>query len=304
MQKNYKKRLKPLIKQDFYATLLNNLDEAINIIDLDFKILYWNPASEQITGFSASEMIGKSCSKNILVDTDDQKLTLCGKACPVKLSLKDGKIRKVEAYARHKEGFRYPINLKIIPIPDKKGKILAAVESYIVTSPKASLAQNKIELEKMGVLDRLTAQGNRKYLKMQLHNRLEDLKRHNLSFGVLYVCVNNIGSIFEDYGSITGHKVLMMISKTLSKNIRFFEIAGRWEDEEFLIILLNMNKVKIELVANKLRLLVAQASIKGNGKPIKTSISVGGILAHSTDSIDSLVNRAKEMARINNSRAD
>jgi PAS domain S-box-containing protein len=48
----------------FYDRLLNNLQEAVNILDTDLNIIFWNASSEKLTGYSSDEVLGKSCLKN------------------------------------------------------------------------------------------------------------------------------------------------------------------------------------------------------------------------------------------------
>ena len=86
-----------------------------------------------------------------------------------------------------------------------------------------------------------------------------------------------------------------MISQTLGNNIRFFEMVGRWSSNELVIILFNVNTTKLDLVANKLRLLVEQSNIRHYDKLLKTTISIGATLAHSIDSTETIINRIKKL---------
>jgi len=93
-------------------------------------------------------------------------------------------------------------------------------------------------------------------------------------------------------------KVIKMIGKTISNNIRFFEFTGRWEEDSFLVILSNVDSHKLDLIANKLRLLAEQSSILVDGTLIRTTISIGGVLAESSSTKDSLIKKAENFAHI------
>jgi PAS domain S-box-containing protein len=53
------------------ALLLDSLYDAVYIVDRERVILYWNHAAEQITGFSAAEVLGHSCKDGILNHIDE-----------------------------------------------------------------------------------------------------------------------------------------------------------------------------------------------------------------------------------------
>ena len=288
--------LKENSSKDFYDMLLNDLQEAVIIFDPSLRVIFWNTSSEQITGYAREEVLGKPCLKNVLLDHANSVISPCKKDCPALQTLKDGQIRSMEAFLQHKQGYRFPVHIRVIPIKNQEGKVIAALETFQELSPKVSVPQKKTDLQRMGLLDPLTELGNRRYLEMHLNSRLEEMKRYGLSFGILLIDVDDMDKIHEVYGTVTGDKVIKMISRTLASNIRFFEVTGRWNGEQFLVVLLNLNEKKLDLVANKLRLLVAQSYLKDREATIKTTVSIGATLAQFNDSAAGLIARAEKLA--------
>jgi diguanylate cyclase (GGDEF)-like protein/PAS domain S-box-containing protein len=289
----------PLAKEQFngvYSVFLENLQEAVNILDEDLRIIFWNAAAEQITGYSSEEVLGKPCLKNVLLDMRDEGIRPCHTQCPVKRVFEEGGIYSNESYLQHKEGYRFPVEMRIIPIKNQDGKIIAALETFREFSPKVTIPQKKTDLERMGLLDPLTEQGNRRYVEMHLNSRLEEMKRYGLAFGVLFVYVDDMQHINDKHGSVVGDKVLKMIGQTLANNTRFFEVAGRWNGEQFVVVLLNIDSEKLDLVANKLRLLVEQSHLRDSDAFVKTTVSIGATLAQFTDTTASLTERARKLA--------
>jgi len=280
----------------FYDRLLNNLQEAVNILDPDLNVIFWNTSSEQMTGHSSAEVLGKACLKNVLIDQGGADILPCSISCPVAQVLENGGVRSFDAYLQHKEGHRFPVHMRIIPIKSQDGEIIAAVETFRELSPKVTLPQSKEGLQRMGLLDPLTSMGNRRYLELHLNSRLEEMKQLGFSFGVLFIDVDGMEDINEAYGSVVGDKVLKMISQTLSSSTRFFEVVGRWDREQFLVVLLNIDLEKLDLVANKLRLLAEQSNLREADLFIKTTVSIGATLAKSRDTAASLVERAEKLA--------
>jgi diguanylate cyclase (GGDEF)-like protein/PAS domain S-box-containing protein len=292
---NFLPPLKKSSNIDFYDMLLNDLQEAVIIFDPSLRVIFWNTSSEQITGYNRDEVLGKPCLKNVLLDQKASGIFPCKTDCPALQTLQDGQIRSLEAFLQHKQGYRFPVHIRIIPIKNQDGKIIAALETFRELSPKVSVPQKKSELQRMGLLDPLTELGNRRYLEMHLNSRLEEMKRYGLPFGILILDVDDMENINEAYGTVTGNKVLKMISQTLASNIRFFEVTGRWNGEQFLVVLLNLDEKKLDLVANKLRLLVEQSYLKEIEASIKTTVSIGATLAQFNDSAAGLIARAEKL---------
>jgi len=73
-------------------TYLERLDVGAYIVDVDRNILFWNSRATQITGYTASEVVGKSCRENILQHTDQFGVPLCStKLCPLYQSIQQEK---------------------------------------------------------------------------------------------------------------------------------------------------------------------------------------------------------------------
>ena len=70
---------------------------------------------------------------------------------------------------------------------------------------------------------------------------------------------------------------------------------GRWESDEFLVILLNVDENNLDLVANKLCLLMEQSHIMIDANFIRGTISIGATLAKRVDEIEILVKRAQTL---------
>ncbi len=276
------------------VSLLNNINDGACILNEEQKILFWSRGAELITGFKREEVIGKNCSDNILAPVTAVGTKLCPEICPAKKTLSDGKIRSCDSYIHHQEGFRLPVCLRFIPISISK-KTNGVFIVIIDTSPKVLLPQRTIELEHLSLLDQLTGTGNRRYLEINILSRLDELRRYRLPFGLLYIDVDNLADVNQAYGFKTGNNILRTIAQTLLNNSRFFDAVGRWEEDEFIVTILNISQSKLDMVANKLRLLVSQSSVFFEEKVIFATSSLGATLAKPNDNIDSLIERGKAL---------
>jgi len=283
---------------DFFENLIEHLHDGIVFLDTEKRIILWNDGAEEISGYLKKDIIGNHCSENILILTDGGGMQICKDACPVKETLKDGQVRSFEAYLQHKEGFRLPVNMRVLPIFDREKRIIGAVETFNDTSPKVLMPQKTEELQKMSMLDSLTELGNKKYLELHLKLRLEEMQKHKLPLGILLIDIDRFKKINESHGPIVGDKILRMTARTLSNNIRFFDVVGRWDGEQFLVIIFNIDEHKLDLVANKLRLLVSQSNTQVEEKLLAVTVSIGGTVARLRDNADTLLQKATRFLQI------
>ncbi len=92
-----------------------------------------------------------------------------------------------------------------------------------------------------------------------------------------------------------GDEVLKKVAQTLSKTMRPFDIAGRWGGEEFVIIVVNIDRAVLDKVAERCRIQIQRLSTKTEGGSIGVTVSIGAALARQDDTVKTLVNRADQL---------
>ena len=215
--------------------------------------------------------------------------------CPAVQALNDGQSHEVKAYLRHKEGYRIPVSMRVLPLKNSKMQIIGTVEIFKDDTPKLSMPHRILELERMALLDSLTQVGNRRYIEIHLKSRLDEMHKYQLSFGALYIDIDQLHKINEVYGVDVGDKVLKMVAQTISNNIRFFDFVGRWDEDKFLVIVANVDEARLDLITNKLRLLVGASNISVGHDLVNVTISIGASIARLSDSAESLVKRIHQL---------
>lgn len=280
------------LENDSYEKIIENLHDGLYLVDQDRVITYWNKGAEKISGFAASEVIGKSCSDNILTHADSEFNNLCIQGCPLAASMVDGKLRDAEVYMHHRNGHRIPVSVRVSTLTDKDGNIIGGIELFTDISNHETNKSRVKELEKLALLDNLTQLANRRYIESEINNRLEEKRRLNLSFGILFIDIDHFKQFNDTYGHDVGDKVLKFIANTFTSNSRSFDLYGRWGGEEFIGIIRNINEHDLITVANKVRNLVEKSYINHDGKILQVTISVGATLAIEGDNIESLIKRA------------
>jgi diguanylate cyclase (GGDEF)-like protein/PAS domain S-box-containing protein len=279
----------------FINILLNQVQDGIYCLDRDRKVVFWGQGAEQTTGFVRAEVLGKQCPEGLILLVDHEDVPIAAEKCPIIATLKDGTIRSAELFVRHKEGYRLPISIRVIPIFREDGEIIGVAAVFTDTSPKVTIPMSVADLESRGLVDTETGIPGRKFLDMHLATRLDEYQRYGLSFGLVYADVDNYGKLLERYGRFNAAKVLRMIARTFHKNVRYFDVVGRWDVEEFLILFLNIDEGRLDIVANKLRLLTAESYISIETGVLSATVSMGACLVQRYDSVEGLVKRAEQL---------
>ncbi|MHB8056090.1 MAG: PAS domain-containing protein, partial [Candidatus Aminicenantales bacterium] len=172
---------------DSYNRIVDNLHDGLYIVNRDRIVQYWNKAAEHISGFTAAEVVGKSCSHNILTHVDGAGHNLCLGLCPLAATMADGEGREAEMFLHHKNGHRVPVAVRLRTLPDASGAVTGGVEIFSDLTDIKSIELRVKELEDMAFLDALTRLANRRYMERELRIRLEEYRRFRVPFGILFM---------------------------------------------------------------------------------------------------------------------
>ncbi len=278
-----------------YQKALDILYEGVYVVDRQRKVLYWNKAAEELTGFAAGDVVGKVCAGSALEHVDEAGRSLCGESCPLRTVMSDRQEREGRLYLHHRDGHRVPVLARATPVKDAAGNVRGAIEVFSAVSG-GSLALDRLhELREMALLDPLTGLGNRRYTEQKLGERLEEMRRYGWPFGVLFVDIDRFKNVNDTHGHDVGDRVLKMVATTLLRSLRPFDFLGRWGGEEFLALLANVDAEQLESVAERSRLLVAHSSVPHKGGDIRVTISIGATPARALDTPQGLVRRADRL---------
>jgi diguanylate cyclase (GGDEF)-like protein/PAS domain S-box-containing protein len=276
----------------FFRGILDSLHDGVYFVDVNKRITYWNKGAERITGYNSSEAVGICCSDNLLVHIDGKGANLCKAGCPLAQTLMDGRVRETEAYLQHKDGHRLPVFIRVSPLRDSGGRIVGAVETFSDNSSKAALLHRIDELQKESLVDSLTGLANRRCIDMKLHSRIDEMQRYGWPCGLLFLDIDNFKIVNDTYGHSVGDRVLMMVARTLSSNLRSHDLLGRYGGEEFVAIITNLNMAQLHSFANRLRLLVEKSSLDTEYSTIQVTVSIGATVVRPEDTVETAITRA------------
>ncbi|MBT0664688.1 sensor domain-containing diguanylate cyclase [Geobacter pelophilus] len=281
---------------ELYKSIVEGMYEGVYFVDQRRKITFWNKGAERITGYSAQEVMGSSCSDNILVHIDECGKELCINSCPLVATMRENCGHKNDqVFLHHKNGQRIPVSVSVSTISDAFGQPAGAVEVFWENPRRDVDEQLLAELKKAALIDQLTGLPNRRYLEMVLKSSLGEFHEHQMHFGLLFADVDHFKQFNDTYGHDLGDKVLQLVSRTLEGNMRPYDMAGRWGGEEFLILIRYVDEEQFRMVGEKLRVLVESSYLQHNGEQLKVTMTMGGSRIRPDDTIEALLKRVDKL---------
>ncbi len=114
-------------------TVLDSISDGVYVTNTAREIVYWNAAAERITGWTASDILGKCCYDDVLCHVDKDGHRLCGEEyCPLHRAIVTGQSSTVPfvVYAQHKDGRRVPLRVSVAPVRPDNGEVVGGVETF------------------------------------------------------------------------------------------------------------------------------------------------------------------------------
>jgi len=104
------------------AAIAESSDDAIVGKDLNGVVKTWNQAAQQMFGFTADEIIGRSITYIIPSDRLDEEVSVLARI------QRNERIVHFETERKRKDGWHFPISLTVSPIRDEQNRIIGISE--------------------------------------------------------------------------------------------------------------------------------------------------------------------------------
>lgn len=277
-----------------YKAIIDHLFDGVYFVDRDRVITYWNLGAERITGYTASEVVGRSCRDGILNHVTPDGVPLCTGDCPLKGTMADGEPREADVFLHHAEGHRVPVLVRCAPLRDEQGTITGAVESFSADRGARTTRVELRELRQSARTDALTGVHNRAFLEGRLRAMAAEADHHGQSdAAVVMLDIDRFKQVNDTWGHEAGDRVLRMVATSVRGNLRSSDLVGRWGGEEFLVLLYGIeDDDTLRTVVDKTRKLVAWSRLDLDEQRVSVTLSMGATRWRSDDTPESAVARA------------
>ncbi|MCC6543543.1 MAG: diguanylate cyclase [Nitrospirae bacterium] len=237
------------INKAVLANIFAHSSDCIFILDKEWKIVDMNQVAEAVSGWRKSEVVSMHLCTELFICYDKDGSQLCDGACP-----------KVGVVDSHKS-----IDMLDIKISDRSGQPfilpgLAVHVGYNEESYAAILIKNEIDsqlleerLLSLERLDPLTQLYHRQYFEDLYNIEARRLQRHGGTIALLMLDVEGLRELNIRYGHRIGDDILRGIGKVIKMTVREVDIASRYGNDEYVILLYGVDEAKGQAFVHRLR---------------------------------------------------
>ena len=229
--------------ESVFRSITESATDAIISIDKNDTIVLWNQTAETMFGYSAKEAIGnkltmlmpgryKSAHKKGV-----NKMLSTGKSALV------GKSYEVSAL--RKDGSEFPIELSLSSWERKDDIFFTGIIRD--TTERKELEK---KLHEASLTDELTGLLNRRGFLTLSEKQLQISRRYKRRFSILFLDLNDMKQINDNFGHSAGDQALRDIADILRKTFRSSDIIARLGGDEF-TVLINEPSIDIEALITK-----------------------------------------------------
>lgn len=286
------------------TTLLNNIlrsavDLGIVATNINYRIAFHNPATEEILNISKTDLSGRDIRFQF----------------PVKIDLIqfNRALESVKQHSRHTFSFDFEhkgemrtVQVRISGIWDEDGQL----EGFLMMLSDVTERKKAEEtIQYMAFHDTLTGLLNRGLMKERLNHDIARCKRNGCELAVLVMDLDRFKAVNDTFGHHAGDLLLQTTALRLKSTLRKSDTVFRIGGDEFLIILPEIRDATvISKICDKITAALEEPVDMEEGA-INTTVSIGAALfphhARDGDALSRLADkamyRAKEKSRANGS---
>ncbi len=267
-----------------FARIFDTINEGVAVTDSTNNIMLVNPAFSAITGYSASEAIGKNprilhsgLMDKVFYDKMWQSIKKTGRW-------------QGEITDRRKNGESYVEWLSISTMKDNRGEISHHIAVVSDISERKAAEERMVYIAQH---DFLTGLPNRMMLHDRLTQAIAHAEREQRKVAVMFLDLDRFKAINDTLGHLVGDKLLKIVAGRISSVARTSDTVSRLGGDEFAIMLPYVeNADDIATIAVKLLTSIAgPCVIDGNEIEVTTSIGIS-VFPEDGDDSESLIAHA------------
>jgi two-component system cell cycle response regulator len=232
-----------------------------------------------------------SSSREMTIYDDDNKIKQSGESAEqVKIGFFDVPVK----YANKLGGLIVLANSSTDRIDKKDADFFRTVikQGYVII--ENSWLYNKIK--KVAITDSLTGIYNHGFLYERLCEEYARTERHKLPLTFLMIDLDFFKKVNDTHGHLKGDDVLCKLAQIIKKNIRSYDIVGRYGGEEFSVILPEATMKDGAAMAERIRSEVAAYDFGNGPGAIRCTVSIGASASPCADikNIEDLIRKADQ----------
>jgi diguanylate cyclase (GGDEF)-like protein/PAS domain S-box-containing protein len=273
--------------------VLEDLPTGIYLISRDGKILFWNYGAARITGHLRQDVVGHACREDFLGNAEGSENQVSEAAAALESVLRDGKATESQVSFRHKSGHLMPVRLRAIAMRDGTGAIIGVAECFDELVDMGEWNRRHNKLAEYGCLDAASGVLTHKMVEARLRECLATYAEQPVPFCIVCIAFDHLEEVKARYGLGAIAAVLRVAGQTLENTLRPTDYLGRWQENEFLAIVMECNRTEISKVGERLGKMISAARIIWWGDSLPVTLSMSTTAVKDEDSVKEMMPRAE-----------
>jgi diguanylate cyclase (GGDEF)-like protein len=195
-------------------------------------------------------------------------------------------------FLHHRAGHEIPVRIRAIAVHNQHGSIIGAVELFENQQQALSPDRKESARQLSSCIDSITGVANRAMMQSHLRQAMISLVDLRVPFGLLLIRVEELSHMTANLGSEAAACLLRVVARTLESTVCISDFVGRWEVDQFVVVLSGCREEAIHAVRERLRRALAGEGIEWWGERHSLPFSIGEASALPDDTVELVVERA------------
>jgi diguanylate cyclase (GGDEF)-like protein/PAS domain S-box-containing protein len=250
---------------------LRSIGDGVLSTDIDGRVVFLNPVSERLTGYSSAQARGRPVTEIFSIVDEVTRATRSG---PVALAMLQDRTLCLPpgTVLVRQDGSEIAIEDSTAPIHNRSGQVDGAVVVFRDITAARALAAS---LAHSAGHDALTGLPNRTLMNDRLHHAIDAAARRHGRLAVLFLDLDGFKHINDSMGHTAGDELLQSVAARLKACVRLSDSVSRQGGDEFVVLLNDITTAQSAgSRADKIVKALAAPHVV-RGQPITVSVSVG-----------------------------
>lgn len=256
-----------------YQSLFENMLDVFYRTDKEKRLTLVGPAVTKMLGYKPEDVLGLPAA-SFYVDPNKREEVVARIA-------RDGEIKDFQVDLKHKSGYPVSVEISSRAIYDSENNVIGVEGVFRDVTEQNSMKES---LQLLAATDELTGIFNRREFLRNAEMCVKKLKRHPETSILAIVDLDKFKQINDDFGHLSGDKILKIFTEIFKRNLRETDIFGRLGGDEFSIILQSIDKSTAQPLLERMLSELRSKSLRLRGDvQINISASIGATFLTSED---------------------
>ncbi len=235
-------------REEVLRSITHAAQDAVILIDAAGLVTYWNPAAEQIFGYTEAEAVGMNLH-DLIVPERDLERAHAGFSRFVTSGQGPAIGKTTTLQAKHRNGDEFPVDISLSSF-----KLRDQWNAVGIVRDATERVKTEERLKQLATTDTLTGICNRRHFDEALEHEINRAARHSSPLSLILFDIDHFKRVNDTFGHQTGDQVLAQLAGAVGGSIRTTDLFARWGGEEFIVLMPGSDLNAAHLLAEKLRM--------------------------------------------------